>query len=78
MDVRSSKDYLGELGHIAGSFNIPLEQLPRRLPELGSLRDRPLAVVCRTNRMSGQAVELLRGAGFTKAMVVEDGMLGWR
>jgi hypothetical protein len=27
--------------------------------------------------MSGQAVELLRGAGFTKAMLVEDGMLGW-
>jgi rhodanese-related sulfurtransferase len=78
LDVRSSKDYVGELGHIVGSFNIPLDQLPRRLPELESLRDRPLAVVCRTNRMSGQAVELLRGAGFTKAMLVEDGMLGWR
>ena len=78
LDVRSSKDYVGELGHIEGSFNIPLDQLPRRLLELESLRDRPLAVVCRTNRMSGQAVELLRGAGFTKAMLVEDGMLGWR
>ena len=78
LDVRSSKDYVGELGHIVGSFNIPLDQLPRRLPELESLRDRPLAVVCRTNRMSGRAVELLRGAGFTKAMLVEDGMLGWR
>jgi uncharacterized membrane protein YdjX (TVP38/TMEM64 family)/rhodanese-related sulfurtransferase len=78
LDVRSPKDYVGELGHIVGSFNIPLDQLPRRLPELQSFRDRPLAVVCRTNRMSGQAVELLRGAGFTKAMLVEDGMLGWR
>ena len=58
LDVRSPKDYVGELGHIVGSFNIPLDQLPRRLPELESLRDRPLAVVCRTNRMSGQAVEL--------------------
>jgi uncharacterized membrane protein YdjX (TVP38/TMEM64 family)/rhodanese-related sulfurtransferase len=78
LDVRSPKDYVGELGHIESSFNIPLDQLPRRLPEMESLRDRPLAVVCRTNRMSGQAVELLRGAGFTKAMLVEDGMLGWR
>lgn len=78
LDVRSPKDYVGELGHIEGSFNIPLDQLHRRLSELESLRDRPLAVVCRTNRMSGQAVELLHGAGFPKAMLVEDGMLGWR
>jgi rhodanese-related sulfurtransferase len=78
LDVRSPKDYVGELGHIEGSFNIPLDQLPQRLPELESLRDRPLAVVCRTNRMSGQAVELLHRAGFPKAMLVEDGMLGWR
>lgn len=78
LDVRSPNDYVGELGHVEGSFNIPLDQLLRRLPEIESLRDRPLAVVCRTNRMSGQAVELLRSAGFTKAILVEDGMLGWR
>lgn len=78
LDVRSSKDYGGELGHIEGSLNIPLDQLLGRLPEIESLRDRPLAVVCRTNRMSGQAVELLHREGFGKAILVEDGMLGWR
>lgn len=78
LDVRPAKDYSGELGHVAGALNIPLEELPRRVAELEPRRERTLAVMCRTNRMSGQAVELLRNAGFRRALLVEDGMLGWR
>jgi uncharacterized membrane protein YdjX (TVP38/TMEM64 family)/sulfur relay (sulfurtransferase) complex TusBCD TusD component (DsrE family) len=78
LDVRSPADYAGPLGHIPGSLNIPLEELPKRLAELESRRDRPLAVVCRTNRMSGKAVGLLREAGFKQALLVDDGMLGWQ
>lgn len=78
LDVRSAADYGGELGHIEPSLNIPLNQLAARLPELESLRERPIAVVCRTNRLSIQAVELLRGAGFRGARLVSDGMLAWR
>lgn len=78
LDVRPSADYAGPLGHIPGSLNIPLEELPRRLAEVESRRDRPLAVVCRTNRMSEKAVELLRKAGFKQALLVDDGMLGWQ
>ncbi|MGE5242570.1 MAG: VTT domain-containing protein [Bacteroidota bacterium] len=78
LDVRSAKDYTGELGHIPGSFNIPLEELPKRLSELEAHRHTPLAVICRTNRMSGQAVQLLRDAGFKQALLVDDGMVGWQ
>lgn len=78
LDVRSAKDYTGELGHIPGSFNIPLDGLPGRLTELEVHRDHPLAVICRTNRMSGKAVQLLHDAGFKQALLVEDGMLGWQ
>lgn len=78
LDVRSAKDYTGELGHIAGSFNIPLDELPWRLPELEAHRLTPLAVICRTNRMSGKAVQLLRDAGFKQALLVDDGMVGWQ
>ena len=78
LDVRPAKDYTGELGHIGGALNIPLDELPRRLPELDSYRDRPLAVICRTNRMSGKAVQLLRETGFKQALLVDDGMVGWR
>ena len=38
----------------------------------------PLAVICRSKRMSVQALELLRHAGFKQALLVENGMLGWR
>jgi uncharacterized membrane protein YdjX (TVP38/TMEM64 family)/rhodanese-related sulfurtransferase len=78
LDVRPAKDYAGELGHVAGALNVPLDELPGRLAELESRRDRPLAVMCRTNRKSGQALALLRHAGFKRALLVEDGMLGWR
>lgn len=77
LDVRPAKDYTGELGHIPGSINIPLDELPKRIPELEMRRDRPLAVICRTNRQSGKAVAMLRELGFTQALLVEDGMVGW-
>ncbi|HSC94407.1 MAG TPA: rhodanese-like domain-containing protein [Burkholderiales bacterium] len=77
LDVRAAKDYAGELGHIDASLNIPLDQLPQRLAELDYVRERPIAVICRTNRMSGQAVEVLRRAGFKRVLLVSNGMLGW-
>ncbi len=78
LDVRPARDYTGALGHIAGSLNIPIDELPRRLAELEPRRELPIAVICRTNRMSGKAVELLRDAGFKQALLVDDGMVGWQ
>jgi rhodanese-related sulfurtransferase len=48
------------------------------MAEIEPYRARPLAVICRTNRMSAKAVGLLREAGFSQALLVADGMLGWR
>jgi len=42
------------------------------------VRERSIAVICRTNRMSIQAVEVLRRAGFHRVQLVTDGMLAWR
>ncbi|HYA37454.1 MAG TPA: VTT domain-containing protein [Candidatus Methylomirabilis sp.] len=78
LDVRPAKDYTGELGHIPGSLNIPLEELPKRLSELEVHRHTPLAVICGTNRMSGNAISVLRNAGFEQALLVDDGMTGWQ
>jgi uncharacterized membrane protein YdjX (TVP38/TMEM64 family)/rhodanese-related sulfurtransferase/sulfur relay (sulfurtransferase) complex TusBCD TusD component (DsrE family) len=77
LDVRTAKDYAGSLGSIPGSVNIPLDELPKRLAELEADRDRPIAVVCRTNKMSGKAVQQLREKGFKQALLVTDGMVGW-
>jgi uncharacterized membrane protein YdjX (TVP38/TMEM64 family)/rhodanese-related sulfurtransferase/sulfur relay (sulfurtransferase) complex TusBCD TusD component (DsrE family) len=77
LDVRTAKDYTGKLGHIPGSVNIPLDELPKRLSELEPRRELPIAVICQTNRMSGKAVQLLRETGFKQALLVDDGMVGW-
>lgn len=77
LDVRTVADYAGGGGHIPGAQNLPLEDLGQRLTELSPWRDRPLAVVCRTNKKSGQAAERLRAEGFTHVLLVDDGMTGW-
>lgn len=53
VDVRSTNDFRGELGHIPGAHNIPLETLPSHLGELAP--DRPIRLICRTDRRSSQA-----------------------
>ncbi|MCZ6895904.1 MAG: VTT domain-containing protein [Gammaproteobacteria bacterium] len=77
LDVRDVADYAGDRGHIPGAKNIPLAEVHSRLDELEAWRERPLAVVCGTNKMSGKAADLLRAEGFSKVLLVSDGMVGW-
>lgn len=78
LDVRTPADFNGEQGHIAGVFNLPLEELPSRLTELGDDRRQPIAIVCRTDRKSAAAAALLAEHGFTDAHAVRGGMTAWR
>ena len=75
LDVRAVADYAG--GHVPGAANVPVEALPQRVSELGAWRDRPLAVICRTNRRSAAAASQLREQGFRNVLLVNDGMLAW-
>ncbi len=77
LDVRSAKDFVGEQGHIAGAKNIPLEELADRLDELGDYEERPIILICRTDRCSSQAVELLVREGFADVHVAKGGMTDW-
>ncbi len=77
LDVRTATDYVGEQGHIAGSHNIPLEDLSNRLAELDDYLEKPIALVCRTDRRSAQAADLLARNGFADVHVVEGGMTAW-
>lgn len=77
LDVRKPEDYHGELGHIPGAVNIPLEELEQRLDELGDDQERPVATVCRTDRMSSAAARLLAQQGFADVHVVRKGMVSW-
>jgi len=77
LDVRGAADFTGEQGHIAGAINIPLEGLPSRLAELVEYEERPIALVCRTDRRSSQAAQLLARQGFAKVHVTQGGMTEW-
>jgi rhodanese-related sulfurtransferase len=77
LDVRSTADFAGESGYIRGARNLPLEELPQRLAELEERRQRPIRLVCCTDRRSAQAARLLAEAGFADAKVIQGGMTAW-
>lgn len=77
VDVRTAADFNGEQGHIRGALNLPLEDLESRLEELGDDLQRPIAIVCRTDRRSAKAASLLARRGFGDARVVRGGMTAW-
>lgn len=77
LDVRSPEEYAGPLGHIRGAKLIPLPELGQRLDEIRDRAGRAVAVMCRTDRRSAQAIEQLRRAGFSNPLLIRGGMTAW-
>ncbi len=77
LDVRSAEDYTGEQGHIAASTNIPLENLSKRLAEISDYEEKPVIIVCRTDKRSSKAAQLLAQEGFADVHVAKGGMTDW-
>jgi rhodanese-related sulfurtransferase len=63
LDVRSPEEYAH--GHLPGALNVPVQELDRRLAEVGPA-DRDLVVYCRSGHRSARATEILRQHGFSK------------
>lgn len=60
IDVRTPAEFMG--GHVAGSVNIPLNEVPGRLQELSQLK-MPLILCCASGNRSGQAEMYLTSLG---------------
>lgn len=60
VDVRTPGEYMG--GNVAGSVNIPLQEIPQRIEELKSLKT-PLILCCASGGRSGQAYHYLSSMG---------------
>lgn len=77
LDVRTPEDYNGEQGHIAGSTLLPLEQLEQRLDEISDYYEKTVVCICRTDRKSARAAQLLAEKGFADVHVAKMGMTDW-
>lgn len=77
LDVRPPDGYRGELGHIPGVTHIPLNELPQRVDELEAWHEKPVVTICRTDRMSTTAAQLLAQQGFSNVVVAKMGMTDW-
>jgi phage shock protein E len=60
VDVRTPGEFMG--GHVAGSINIPLQELMQRMDEIKALKQ-PLILCCASGGRSGQAQGYLAGQG---------------
>lgn len=74
LDVREPNEY--KICNISGHL-IPLNELPKRLEELGSSKDKEIVVHCHRGGRSARAVAFLQQAGFTQAKNLKGGILAW-
>jgi glyoxylase-like metal-dependent hydrolase (beta-lactamase superfamily II) len=76
LDVRRPEELEdAQLGRIEGVQNIPIDELRDRIEEVP--KDKPVVTVCRSGRRSGQAMVILRKAGWTDVANLTGGMLRW-
>jgi rhodanese-related sulfurtransferase len=62
VDVRSPGEHRS--GAIKGSLNVPVQELGRRMDELGD-KAKPIVVYCASGMRSASAASMLKRAGFT-------------
>lgn len=77
LDVRPLDGFTGDLGHIPGVTHIPLNELEQRVHELDAYQEKPIVTICRTDRMSTSAAQLLAQKGFSNVVVAKMGMTDW-
>ena len=77
INVRSSEEFAGPLGHIAGAVNIPVDLLLANTGLAGSFGDRAIVLVCRTDRRSAKVADALHAGGYQRLAVLRGGMESW-
>jgi rhodanese-related sulfurtransferase len=77
VDVRSLDEFHGSLGHIEGAVNVPLPTFQSRVAEYVG-EERPIILVCQTDRRSRIAASLIHQAGRRDILVLRGGMTAWR
>jgi rhodanese-related sulfurtransferase len=76
VDVREPQEYHSPPGHLPGALNVPLAEVQGRADELGA-SGKPLVLICKTDRRSARAAEMLLAAGVRDVAVLRGGTDGW-
>ena len=73
IDVREVEEF--SVGHLAGSVNIPLGELPQRLAEIAP--DAAPVFICRSGGRSLAACQIALRANILSPANLEGGLLAW-
>ena len=76
LDVRPKSEF--ETGAIAGSVNIPFEELENRNEELLKDQDNPIVLICKMGRNAALAGEKMQKYGFKETHVLQGGISTWQ
>lgn len=76
LDVRTPREYAS--GHVPGAKNIPVGELPDRLPELRNRDNAEIVVYCESGRRASRAAATLKDNGFLNVRHLRGDMAQWR
>ena len=76
VDVRPKSEF--DLGAIAGSVNIPFEELDNRNDELLKQQENPRVLICKMGRNAALAGEKLQKHGYKNTHVLQGGISTWQ
>jgi rhodanese-related sulfurtransferase len=76
LDVRDKDEYA--TGHLPRARHIPLEELAKRVGEIGKYKEKPVLVTCKSGKRAAAATRVLKHAGFTTVYQLRGGLAAWR
>jgi rhodanese-related sulfurtransferase len=76
LDVRDAPEFAS--GHLPRARHIPMQELSKRIEEIGKYKDKPVIVTCRNGSRAGAATRFLKRAGFTAVYQLKGGLAAWQ
>ena len=76
LDVRPKSEF--ETGAIAGSVNIPFNELENRNEELLKAQDNPIVLICKMGRNAALAGEKMQKFGYKETHILQGGISTWQ
>ncbi len=76
LDLRKPDEYAA--GHLNGARRMDSAEILKAGETLKKHKDKPLLVYCETGSLGASAARILAGQGFTKAVNLRGGLVGWR